>query len=66
MASATAPGGYPQEWTAAKCSNWHAFLDPNEEWNQTIFRNNATVVRQVRNFANAKRAGSTTAGTRHG
>ena len=26
------PGGYPQEWTAAKSSNWHAFLDPNEEW----------------------------------
>ena len=35
-------GGYPQEWTALKSSNWHAFLDPNEEWNQTIFRNNAT------------------------
>ena len=31
----------------AKSSNWHAFLDPNEEWEQTIYRNNAAVVRQV-------------------
>ena len=22
-------GGYPQEWTALKSSNWHEFLDPN-------------------------------------
>ena len=51
------PGGYPQDWTAAKSSNWHAFLDPNEEWNQTIFRNNAAVVRQVELcLKNAKRA----------
>src|SRR6201996_8558182 len=34
-------GGYPQEWTALKSANWHAFLDPNEEWEQTIYRNNA-------------------------
>ena len=51
------PGGYPQDWTAAKSSNWHAFLDPNEEWDQTIFRNNAAVVRQVELcLKNAKRA----------
>src|SRR6266566_4339472 len=41
------PGGYPKEWTAAKSSNWHAFLDPNEEWDQTIYRNNSAVVHQV-------------------
>src|SRR6478609_7975371 len=41
------PGGYPQEWTVARSSNWHAFLDPNEEWEQTIYRNNANVVRQI-------------------
>jgi propane monooxygenase small subunit len=40
-------GGYPQEWTALKSSNWHEFLDPNEEWEQTIYRNNAAVVRQI-------------------
>jgi len=40
-------GGYPQEWTALKSSNWHEFLDPNEEWEQTIYRNNANVVRQI-------------------
>lgn len=51
------PGGYPQEWTEAKSSNWHAFLDPNEEWNQTIYRNNSAVVRQVELcLKNAKRA----------
>ena len=40
-------GGYPQEWSALKSSNWHEFLDPNEEWEQTIYRNNANVVRQI-------------------
>ena len=47
--------GYPHEWTALKSSNWHAFLDPNEEWEQTIYRNSASVVRQVQQtIANAK------------
>src|ERR1700724_1254385 len=52
---AKGPGGFPQEWTKIKSSNWHAFLDPNEEWEQTIYRNNANVVRQItQNLANAK------------
>lgn len=52
-------GGYPKEWTALKSGNWHAFLDPNEEWEQTIYRNNANIVRQVQQtVANAKAAGS--------
>lgn len=51
------PGGYPQEWTKAKSSDWHAFLDPNEEWEQSIYRNNSAVVRQVSLcLQNAKRA----------
>ena len=51
------PGGYPQDWTVAKSSNWHAFLDPNEEWDQTIYRNNTAVVKQVDLcLQNAKRA----------
>ncbi len=51
------PGGYPQDWTAVKSSNWHAFLDPNEEWEQTIYRNNTRVVNQVQLcLSNAKRA----------
>lgn len=51
------PGGYPHDWTEAKSSNWHAFLDPNEEWEQTIYRNNSAVVRQVSLcLGNAKRA----------
>lgn len=53
----TGPGGYPKEWTAAKSSDWHKFRDPNEEWDQTIFRNNAAIVRQVDLcLKNAKRA----------
>ena len=56
-AFANGDAGYPQEWTALKSSNWHEFLDPNEEWEQTIYRNNANVVRQVQhNIANAKDA----------
>lgn len=52
-------GGYPQEWTALKSSNWHEFLDPNEEWEQTIYRNNANIVRQIQqNIDQAKAAGS--------
>ena len=54
---ADGPGGYPQDWTAAKSSDWHQFRDPNEEWEQTIFRNNANVVRQIaQNIDNAKAA----------
>jgi propane monooxygenase small subunit len=50
-------GGYPHEWTALKSSNWHAFLDPNEEWEQTIYRSSANVVRQVQQtIANARAA----------
>jgi propane monooxygenase small subunit len=56
-AFADGTAGYPLEWTALKSSNWHAFLDPNEEWEQTIYRNNANVVRQVQQtIANARAA----------
>jgi propane monooxygenase small subunit len=50
-------GGYPHDWTALKSSDWHQFLDPNEEWEQTIYRNGANVVRQVQQtIANGKAA----------
>ena len=56
-AFADGTAGYPLEWTALRSSNWHAFLDPNEEWEQTIYRNNANVVRQVQQtIANARAA----------
>ena len=52
-------GGYPKDWTTLKSSDWHAFRDPNGEWEQTIYRNNANVVRQTQqNLENAKRAGA--------
>jgi len=44
---ANGDAGYPLQWSALKSTNWHAFLDPNEEWEQTIYRNNANVVRQI-------------------
>jgi propane monooxygenase small subunit len=50
-------GGYRHDWTALKSSNWHEFRDPNEEWEQTIYRNSANIVRQVQQtIANAKGA----------
>jgi propane monooxygenase small subunit len=56
-AFADGSSGYPQEWTALKSGNWHEFLDPNEEWEQTIYRNNANTVRQISGMlANAKAA----------
>jgi propane monooxygenase small subunit len=56
-AFANGDSGYPQEWTELKSSNWHKFLDPNEEWEQTIYRNNANAVRQIAGMlANAKAA----------
>jgi propane 2-monooxygenase small subunit len=58
-AFADGQAGYPKDWTALRSSDWHAFLDPNGEWEQTIYRNNAGAVRQVQsNLANAKAAGA--------
>ncbi|WP_327128878.1 MULTISPECIES: aromatic/alkene monooxygenase hydroxylase subunit beta [unclassified Streptomyces] len=49
--------GYPQDWTGQRSSDWHRFRDPNEEWERTIYRNNANVVRQIQqNLANARKA----------
>jgi propane monooxygenase small subunit len=54
---ANGAGAYPHDWTALKSSNWHQFLDPNEEWEQTIYRTTSNVVRQVQQtVANAKAA----------
>ena len=47
------PGG-KLEWPA---HGWHEFRDPNEEWDLTIFRNNANVERQITaNVENARNA----------
>jgi propane monooxygenase small subunit len=56
---ADGPGGYPHDWTELTSSDWHKFLDPNEEWEQTIYRNNANTVRQIQlTLGNAKAAGA--------
>jgi propane monooxygenase small subunit len=41
--------GYDARWTAIRSSDWHAYRDPNEEWERTIYINNANSVRQVQN-----------------
>jgi len=48
-------GGKPvADWPA---HGWHEFRDPNEEWDLTIFRNNANVERQITaNVENARNA----------
>ncbi len=40
--------GYDPNWTRMKSSNWHAFRDPNEEWEKTYYVNNSNSVRQIR------------------
>jgi propane monooxygenase small subunit len=47
-------GGKGYEWPAL---GWHEFRDPNEEWELTIYRNNANVVRQLnQNVDNARQS----------
>jgi len=41
--------GYDPNWTKIQSSDWHAFRDPNEEWEKTIYINNSNSVRQVTN-----------------
>jgi propane monooxygenase small subunit len=54
---AAGQGGYPKDWTALAATDWHRFRDPNEEWEQTIYRNNAQVVRQIQlTLENARNA----------
>ena len=45
-------GGKGYDWPA---HGWHEFRDPNEEWELTLYRYNANVVRQVnQNIENAR------------
>jgi propane monooxygenase small subunit len=45
-------GMHVQNWPA---HGWHEFRDPNEEWEQTLYRYNANVVRQLtQNVENAR------------
>jgi propane monooxygenase small subunit len=47
-------GGSGYEWPAL---GWHEFRDPNEEWELTIYRYNANVVRQLnQNVDNARQS----------
>jgi len=47
-------GLHVKNWPA---HGWHEFRDPNEEWEQSLFRYNANVVRQLtQNIENARNA----------
>src|SRR5713101_6967376 len=47
-------GGKGYDWPAL---GWHEFRDPNEEWELTLYRYNANVVRQLnQNVENAKQS----------
>ncbi len=47
-------GGKGYEWPA---TGWHEFRDPNEEWELTLYRYNANVVRQLnQNIENARQS----------
>jgi propane monooxygenase small subunit len=49
-------GGLPKDFTWP-AHGWHEFRDPNEEWELTMYRYNANVVRQVnQNVENARQA----------
>jgi len=39
--------GYDPRWTKMKSSNWHAFLDPNEQWHRNMYMREANTVRQI-------------------
>lgn len=49
--------GYDPKWTRLNepSTGWHAYRDPNGEWEQTIYQNNSNSIRQVRqNIEDAK------------
>jgi propane 2-monooxygenase small subunit len=49
-------GGLPKDFTWP-AHEWHEFRDPNEEWEQSLYRYNANVVRQLtQNVDNARNA----------
>ena len=49
-------GGLPKDFTWP-AHGWHEFRDPNEEWEQSLYRYNANVVRQLtQNVDNARNA----------
>ncbi len=54
-------GGLPKDFTWP-AHGWHCFRDPNEEWEQSLYRYNANVVRQLtQNVENARNGKAFTA-----
>ncbi len=49
-------GGYEQDSTAAKSSNWHLFRAPDQEWERTHYQRQSKIVTMVQNVINNARA----------
>ncbi len=39
--------GFEADWTRMKSSDWHAYRDPNEEWERTMYRHQTRNVFQI-------------------
>ena len=50
---------YSDRWSALKCSDWHRFRDPNQEWERSIYQRNSIVSKHLAlTTSNAKEEGS--------
>lgn len=50
---------YSDKWTAAKCSDWHAFRAVDEEWERTHYQRQSTIVGMIANAVeNGRRSGA--------
>lgn len=49
---------YSDRWSALKCSDWHRFRDPNQEWERSIYQRNSIVSKHLAlTTSNAKEEG---------
>jgi len=50
---------YSESWTAAKCSNWHAFRAVDQEWERTHYQRQSTIVGMISHVVeNGRRSGA--------
>ena len=50
---------YSKDWTALKCTDWHGFRAPDQEWERTHYQRQSTIVGMIQNVVeNARRAGA--------
>jgi propane monooxygenase small subunit len=50
---------YSERWSALRCTDWHKFRDPNQEWERSIYQRNSIVSKHLAlTTSNAKEEGS--------